>query len=60
MLKKVPAAVPEDEKEQQAISSCLTSLDTVIAAAIQEIETLKTHKKGLMQQLFPSAEAAEA
>ena len=60
VLEKVPAAVPEDEKEQQAISSCLTSLDTVIAAAIQELETLKTHKKGLMQQLFPSAEAVEA
>ena len=60
VLEKVPAAVPEDEKEQQAISSCLTSLDTVIAVATQELETLKTHKKGLMQQLFPSAEAVEA
>lgn len=31
-----------------------------ITAASQELEALKTHKKGLMQQLFPSAEAVEA
>jgi type I restriction enzyme S subunit len=32
----------------------------VIATATQELDTLKTHKKGLMQQLFPSAEPVEA
>ena len=46
--------------EQQRIADCLTSLDTLITASTQELETLKTHKKGLMQQLFPSAEAMEA
>ena len=46
--------------EQQRIADCLTSLDTLITTATQELETLKTHKKGLMQQLFPSAEAVEA
>ena len=46
--------------EQQRIAYCLTSLDTLITAATQELETLKTHKKGLMQQLFPSVEAVEA
>ena len=40
--------------EQQRIADCLGSLDTLITAAIQELDTLKTHKKGLMQQLFPS------
>ena len=45
--------------EQQRIADCLTSLDTLITTATQELETLKTHKKGLMQQLFPSAEAEE-
>lgn len=40
--------------EQQRIANCLTSLDTLITAATQELETLKTQKKGLMQQLFPS------
>lgn len=42
--------------EQQRIASCLSSLDAVIAAEAQGIEALRTHKKGLMQQLFPSLE----
>jgi type I restriction enzyme, S subunit len=46
--------------EQQRIADCLTFLDNLITAVTQELETLKTHKKGLMQQLFPSAEAVEA
>jgi len=41
--------------EQQRIASCLSSLDALITAETQQLETLKTHKKGLMQQLFPSA-----
>ena len=39
--------------EQQKIADCLTSLDEVIAAQSQKLDTLKTQKKGLMQQLFP-------
>jgi type I restriction enzyme S subunit len=42
--------------EQQRIADCLTSLDDLIAAQAQKHEALKTHKKGLMQQLFPSPE----
>jgi type I restriction enzyme S subunit len=45
--------------EQQRIASCLTSLDALITAETQKHEALKTHKKGLMQQLFPSTEANE-
>ena len=41
--------------EQNRIASCLTSLDDLITAATQELDTFKTHKKALMQQLFPSA-----
>ena len=51
---------PEDALEQQRIASCLSTLDDLITAAIHQLETLKTHKKGLMQQLFPSAEMVEA
>ena len=39
--------------EQQHIADCLTSLDDLITFQTQALETLKTHKKGLMQQLFP-------
>jgi type I restriction enzyme S subunit len=46
--------------EQQPIAACLTSLDDLITATTQELDTLKTHKKGLMQQLFPSVEGVEA
>jgi hypothetical protein len=42
--------------EQQRIASSLTTLDALITAKTQKLSTLKTHKKGLMQQLFPSPE----
>lgn len=41
--------------EQQKIADCLSSLDELITAEAQKIDTLKAHKKGLMQGLFPSA-----
>lgn len=47
-------------KEQQRIADCLSTLDALITAATQELETLKTHKKGLMQQLFPSVQEVVA
>ena len=39
--------------EQQKISDCLSILDELINLQTQKIATLKTHKKGMMQQLFP-------
>lgn len=42
--------------EQERIASCLFSLDANIVAETEKLEALKTHKKGLMQQLFPSLE----
>ncbi len=39
--------------EQQKIAACLSSLDELIAAQARKVDALKTHKKGLMQQLFP-------
>jgi type I restriction enzyme S subunit len=46
--------------EQQHIATCLGSLDALITAENQKLEAFKTHKKGLMQQLFPSPEKVEA
>jgi type I restriction enzyme S subunit len=39
--------------EQQQIAECLSSLDAVIAAQSERLDALKTHRKGLLQQLFP-------
>ena len=48
-----------DSAEQQRIADCLSSLDALITAETQKLEALKAHKKGLMQQLFPSLEEVE-
>lgn len=53
VLEKVKCSVPKVEREQQKIADCLSSLDELIGAATQQLEALVTHKKGLMQQLFP-------
>jgi len=52
-LTKINLPIPGTKAEQQKIAECLTTLDEVIAAQSQKIDALKTHKKGLMQQLFP-------
>ena len=39
--------------EQQKIANCLSELDDLIASETKQLEALKDHKKGLMQQLFP-------
>lgn len=39
--------------EQQRIAACLSSLDDLINAQSEQLASLKTHKQGLMQQLFP-------
>jgi type I restriction enzyme S subunit len=56
VLVSVPSTLPEQER----IASCLSSLDALITAEAQKLEALKTHKKGLMQQLFPSPEEIDA
>ena len=51
-----PILLPEDPIEQQKIADCLSSIDELITAEIQQLASYKTHKKGLMQQLFPLAD----
>jgi len=51
-LKALQIPIPE-YPEQQKIADCLSSLDDLITAQEARIEALKTHKRGLMQQLFP-------
>lgn len=49
----MPVALPRTG-EQQRIADCLSSLDDLIAAEDKKLESLKAHKKGLMQKLFPA------
>jgi type I restriction enzyme S subunit len=58
VLEKIPVLIPPTLPEQQRIADCLSSLDAVITAATQRLAALKTHKQGLMQQLFPAPEDA--
>ena len=51
-FKKLSIPLPSLE-EQNEIVECLEAEDRMIAAQEQKVESLKTHKKGLMQQLFP-------
>jgi type I restriction enzyme S subunit len=55
-ISKFEVLVPPDKekKEQQKIADCLSSLDDLITSENQKLETLKSHKKGLMQNLFPA------
>lgn len=54
-IKKYDITYPSIE-EQQKIADCLSSLDESIDAEIQQLNTLKDHKAGLLQNLFPVAE----
>jgi type I restriction enzyme, S subunit len=59
-LKEIRFPLPPTCDEQQRIADCLTSLDDLIAAETRKLATLKTHKKGLMQQLLPHVGEADA
>ena len=52
IIKSIRVPFPSS-KEQQKIAACLSSLDELITAAVERLEGLQQHKKGLLQQLFP-------
>lgn len=52
-LKEKSFMFPQTPSEQKTIADCLATLDSIIAAETKKLESLKTHKRGLMQQLFP-------
>ncbi len=59
LIKKFTVTLPS-VSEQKKIADFLSSLDELIAAETQKLATLKTHKTGLMQQLFPSMDEVSA
>ncbi len=62
-LLALPVPIPSGKsslREQQKIAECLSSVDELMAAQTRKVDALQTHKKGLMQQLFPTPEEVEA
>ena len=57
VLRDVGISVPIRDDEQQKIADCLGSLDDLIGAEGRKLDSLRQHKQGLTQQLFPSLEA---
>lgn len=60
----LPIPMPPDGDiglaEQQRIADCLSSVDDLIAVQSEKLESLRTHKCGLMQQLFPNPSEFES
>ena len=54
LVRDLPFAYPKERAEQHRIAECLTALDDQIAAQARKLQMLKQHKRGLLQQLFPS------
>lgn len=52
IIKALPISFPSIV-EQQKIADCLSSIDELIGLEAQQLDALKAHKKGLMQQLLP-------
>lgn len=58
----MPLPLPRDGRtlaEQEKIANCLTPLDDQLNAHARRLDTLKQHKLGLVQQLFPHGRATE-
>ncbi|HAT1863422.1 TPA: restriction endonuclease subunit S [Legionella pneumophila] len=54
VLDKLYSTIPHSPIEQQKIADYLSSIDELITAENKKLDMLKKHKKGLMQQLFPT------
>jgi len=55
-LRSAQLRVTADPGEQRLVADFLSSLDVLISAQSRKLDGLRTQKKGLMQQLFPSLE----
>lgn len=50
--------LPVDLDEQRLVATSLSLVDARVVAEAEKLKTLRSHKQGLMQQLFPSREDA--
>ena len=54
-ISAVLVPIPPTVDEQQKIADCLGSLDDLIAAEGRNLDALRQHKQGMIQQLFPQS-----
>ncbi|MBY7668012.1 MULTISPECIES: restriction endonuclease subunit S [Vibrio] len=52
-ISNIDVIYPIDHDEQQKIADCLSSMDDLITTNTKKLDSLKLHKKGLLQTLFP-------
>ena len=57
IIKTLKLRFPDNTDEQEVISKSLSECDSLISSQSEKIESLKSHKKGLLQQLFPQLES---
>lgn len=55
-LKAITVMLPNSE-EQRRIADCFDHIEAIMPIEIERLNTLRSHKQGLMQQLFPSPHA---
>lgn len=53
ILKNLEMLILKEKEEQEKIANCLKSIDDLILQEEDKLEKLKSHKKGLLQKLFP-------
>ena len=56
IIEKFAIPCPTNDDEQQKIADCIGPLDDLIGAEGRKLDSLRQHKRGLMQQVFPSLE----
>ena len=54
-IETISVFIPPTIAEQKKIASCLSDIDSLIAAQSQIVAAVKEKKKGLLQQLFPQS-----
>jgi len=53
LFSSVKLMFPPNSNEQKKVASCFSALDELITTQSEKVEQLQSHKKGLVQGLFP-------
>jgi len=60
LIEGISFSFPKNESEQIFIIKALSAVDELISAQDHKVNTLRTHKAGLLQQLFPMFDGKQA